>query len=443
MNPTKAVGIVRVSSTSGREGIASPETQRAQIEAACKRENLTLIAVHEEVDVSGGKPLADRPGLREAVAAIESGEAEVIAAAYFDRLFRSLTTQAEVLERVEQAGGQVLAVDVGRVSNGSATKWLSGTLLGAFAEYYRRTTGERVREAHIRAVARGVVPYPGATPGYRRTDEGKLIPDPVAAPIVADAFELRADGGTVAEVRELLADGGVLLSYAGVARLLSSRVVLGELHFGDLHNLDAHPAIVDRAVWNRVQRLVVTRGRNGKSNRLLARLGILRCGSCGARMIVGTANQTFYTYRCPPTGDCDRRVTISAQMVERVVVETVQVVMDALEADYTIADKAAAKRQRAQQDLASAQTNYVAAMDAMQDWTDAAAVAKLAELKSIVDDMEDKFARMPNPRPQVQVFDHWNDLALEDQRDYIRTFIDSVIVHPGRGPERIDVVMAE
>ena len=36
---------------------------------------------------SGGKPLDQRQGLREAVEAIERGEAEVVVAAYFDRLF--------------------------------------------------------------------------------------------------------------------------------------------------------------------------------------------------------------------------------------------------------------------------------------------------------------------------------------------------------------------
>ena len=41
--------------------------------------------------VSGGKSLDQRPGLSAAVAAIEAGEADVVAAAYFDRLFRSLS----------------------------------------------------------------------------------------------------------------------------------------------------------------------------------------------------------------------------------------------------------------------------------------------------------------------------------------------------------------
>jgi DNA invertase Pin-like site-specific DNA recombinase len=107
-SPHRAIGIVRVSRVSGRDGerFVSPEEQRARIEDACARDGLTLLDVYKELDVSGGKTLAARPGLSAAVAAVEAGEAEVVAAAYFDRLFRSLSTQAEAIERIESAGGR-------------------------------------------------------------------------------------------------------------------------------------------------------------------------------------------------------------------------------------------------------------------------------------------------------------------------------------------------
>jgi DNA invertase Pin-like site-specific DNA recombinase len=120
----RAIGIVRVSQKKDREGesFVSPADQRARIRAACERDGLRLVNLFDELDVSGGKPLDERPGLGPAVRAVERGEAEVIAAAYFDRLFRSLAVQAEVVDRVERAGERVLAVDVGRVTNGSAAQ---------------------------------------------------------------------------------------------------------------------------------------------------------------------------------------------------------------------------------------------------------------------------------------------------------------------------------
>jgi DNA invertase Pin-like site-specific DNA recombinase len=88
----RAIGIVRVSQVKDREGesFASPGQQRDRIHAACERDGLVLLDVMEELDVSCGRPLDARPGLSRAVAAVEAGEADVIVAAYFDRLMRSL-----------------------------------------------------------------------------------------------------------------------------------------------------------------------------------------------------------------------------------------------------------------------------------------------------------------------------------------------------------------
>jgi DNA invertase Pin-like site-specific DNA recombinase len=151
---------VRVSRVGDRAGeqFVSPSEQRQRIEAACERDGLTLVDIVEELDVSGGATLERRPHLRRALEMIENGEADVLVAAYFDRLVRSLRVQDELVSRVEKAGGQVLAVDVGQVSGGSAGQWLSGTMLGAVAEYARRVTAERTVDAKRRAVDRGVPP---------------------------------------------------------------------------------------------------------------------------------------------------------------------------------------------------------------------------------------------------------------------------------------------
>ncbi len=56
--PRRAIGIIRVSRVSGREGesFASPDEQRQRIEAECARDGLDLLDVIPEMDVSGGTP---------------------------------------------------------------------------------------------------------------------------------------------------------------------------------------------------------------------------------------------------------------------------------------------------------------------------------------------------------------------------------------------------
>jgi DNA invertase Pin-like site-specific DNA recombinase len=56
----------------------------------------------------------------------------------------------------------VLAVDVGQVTNASAGQWLSGTMLGAVSEYFKRSVKERSAEGQARAVARGATPWRGS-----------------------------------------------------------------------------------------------------------------------------------------------------------------------------------------------------------------------------------------------------------------------------------------
>jgi hypothetical protein len=81
----------------------SPTRSRASASKRHARTEFQLVAVHEELDISGGKVLDERPGLSAAVAAVETREAEVVAGPYFDRLFRSLTTQAGTVDRIERA----------------------------------------------------------------------------------------------------------------------------------------------------------------------------------------------------------------------------------------------------------------------------------------------------------------------------------------------------
>ena len=121
--------------------------------------------------------------------------------------------------------------------------------------------------------------------------------------------------------------------------MLRSRIYLGELRFGKIVNESAHPALIDRATFERVQRRAVSRGRRAKSERLLARLGVLRCATCGARMVGRTSNNGgYHLYRCPPVGDCPRRVTVSAELAESVVAEAVRHRLEGIHGEASVAD---------------------------------------------------------------------------------------------------------
>ena len=132
-----------------------------------------------------------------------------------------------------------------------------------------------------------------------RGEDGVLVVVPELAPVVREVFQRRDRGATIVELQAFLLEGGIERSVAGVASMLRSRMYLGEIHFGELHNPSAHePIITDRALFERVQRRTILRGRQAKSERLLARLRVLRCGTCASRMVI---NSYSGNYRCGDT----------------------------------------------------------------------------------------------------------------------------------------------
>jgi site-specific DNA recombinase len=433
--------VVRVSVSGDRgESLRSPDEQRQRIAEWCEREGFELVAVHEEIDISGGKPLAQRPGLQQAVEAVERGGADVVAVAYFDRLVRSLVVQAEVVQRIEGAGGRVMALDVGRVTEATAGEWLKGSVLGLVSEYYRRSIGERVASAEARMVEQGISPHK-PPPGFARGPDRRLIPSE-DAPVVREAFAMRAAGQTIKSIRGFMAERGVVRSYHGVQEMLRNRTYLGEVRRGERVNTTAHEPLIDPDTWAAVQRARVSQGRQAESPLLLARLGVLRCGSCGGVMVSGAQRQRgkrYPMYRCAGDGrECAHPVYITASIadeaVEKATVAALSNVEGRASAQHEVRSAVAA--------LEAAQVELDAAIRAFSDLMDEpAAVERLRELRDARDTMQERVAQLGD-RPFDLTFrpgDEWESLPLDRKRLYIRAVIERAVVRPGRGQGRVSV----
>lgn len=439
------MGIVRVSRRAGREGdsFVSPTEQRERIGEHCEREGLELVSVAEEIDVQGTTPIQSREGLRAALGAIEEGRAEVLLVAYFDRLFRSIRVQGEVVRRVEAAGGQVLTLDFGEISERTAAQWVTGTMMGVVSEYLARSAKERSGAAQADAIARGVPTWNQITPGYRQGEDRRLYPDPEIAPVVHEAFAMKAEGATIREIRALLAAHGIRRSYHGVQALLGSRVVLGELHFGKLSNVGAHEPIVERELWERVQATRRKRGPAPRSDRLLARLGVLRCASCGSRMVVGTQTQNgrrYHFYRCPVPGDCPASVTIGAEIVEGWVIERVHEALEGVGGRASADEQARAADAKAERSQA-ALDGAIAALRGLGD--EPAAIDKLRELRDARDRDRAEAEHLRGLASALSVDSRrdWHRLTLPERRGLIREVVGTVWVTKGRGTGRLRAEM--
>lgn len=447
----RAIGIVRVSATRGREGesFASPREQRAQIERICQQNTWALVEVFEELDVSAySLPLHKRPGLSQAVRQIEAGEIDVVVVAYFDRLFRKLKVQLEAVERVEKAGGELYSADLGQLSHGTASRRLTTRMLGMISEYYSELLGEKTREAKIRAVARGVAPWGVMPLGYvvdrSPNSDRRIHVDPAAAAVVREAFERREAGSSLNDVCVFLRERGYPRSFRSVQKMVINRFYLGELHYGDFPPLlNSHEAIIDGRLFRSCAGMRAgLRGRQIESPNLLARQGLVRCGTCGGKMMAGGQNLTgrvgaprkrYYDYRCVAnvSPGCPRRPYISADRLDAYVADYAKCRLVDLRGQWSDDQRVF----QAEADVADKRVALNAAVAAFDGVNVEATRAKLLELQESLEQANERMEtlRAAFGTAALASLDNWDAMKLRRRREILRAFIDRIVIAPGRG----------
>jgi DNA invertase Pin-like site-specific DNA recombinase len=167
---SEAVGYVRVSTADQAAGGLGLEAQRAAIDSACRARDIYLTHVFTDAGVSS--TAEHRGGLDAALCAVEAAPGRVLVVAKLDRLARSLTDYAALVERARKRGWQLLALDSPETLTPQG-KALQG-MVAIFAQLERDLIGQRTREALAAARARGVV-----------LGRPVLVDDQVAADILA------------------------------------------------------------------------------------------------------------------------------------------------------------------------------------------------------------------------------------------------------------------
>ena len=223
---------------------------------------------YDDGGYSGGN--LERPGLKRLMADIEAGRIDIVVVYKIDRLTRSLTDFAKLVDVLDRNGVSFVSVTQ-QFNTTTSMGRLTLNILLSFAQFEREVTGERIRDKIAASKAKGM--WMGGTPplGYDVVERKLLVNEPEAE-LVRYIFRRYAEHGSAAElVRELAIEGrttkawqtqngqfreGRPIDQQYLFKLLRNRIYLGEIQHKDTSFPGQHEAIIDQDTWDLVHAFV-------------------------------------------------------------------------------------------------------------------------------------------------------------------------------------------
>jgi DNA invertase Pin-like site-specific DNA recombinase len=252
LDAARCVTYRRVSSAE-QERASGPERQRKACDIFAAGSGLSIVGDVFE-DRSGTLPMAERPGLAQALTACLEHGAGVLLVEERTRLARDEFAAHDALRTFAHAGVQVIYADGSNSarSNEPAALLLDG-IGHAVAAYDRRVIVARMaagRQAKAQRDPRSRAQGGKLPHGYRRTRSGNVEVDPGAAADVRRAFELVRGGASVR---------------AAAAELGWQPTMLARVVKRSEYKRAGEWRIVDPRIWNDAQEALLSRRKRDQS----------------------------------------------------------------------------------------------------------------------------------------------------------------------------------
>jgi site-specific DNA recombinase len=261
---------------------------------------LALDDRYDDGGYSGGT--LDRPALQRLIRDIEAGRVDTVVCYKIDRLSRSLTDFAKLVDAFERNRVTFVSVTQSFCTTTSMGR-LTLNILLSFAQFERELAGERIRDKFAASRRKGI--FMGGRPplGYDAMDR-KLVVNPTEADLIRLIFRRFLDlGSALLLIRELNAQGHHTKSWttqAGTFRegrpfdkgalykILRNRTYLGEAVYKGQSYPGEHEPTVDRATWDRVHEVLASnakrRGNEARARTPAPLRGLMRCTHCSSAM---------------------------------------------------------------------------------------------------------------------------------------------------------------
>ena len=295
---------------------------------------------YDDGGISGGT--MNRPALQRLLADVESRRIDIVVVYKVDRLTRSLSDFARIIEIFDARGVSFVSVTQ-QFNTTSSMGRLTLIVLLSFAQFEREVTAERIRDK-IAASKRKGMWMGGVVPlGYDAVDR-KLVINEAGASTIRLIYALYLETGSVPAVGRELERRGIQTrprrpdversKYGGrffrghLSRILSNSLYIGEVEHKGARYPGEHAPIIDRAVWDAVHAKLTTNavgrrsGANAKWPSLLA--GLLH-DQTGARFSPTHTRKGSRRYRYYLTSPSDPGPDwrLPAPAIEGIVIEQI------------------------------------------------------------------------------------------------------------------------
>jgi DNA invertase Pin-like site-specific DNA recombinase len=221
----------------------------------------------------------ERPGLQRLLADIASGLIDVVVVYKVDRLTRSLTDFARIVEVLDRQGTSFVSVTQAFNTTNSMGRLTLNVLL-SFAQFEREVTGERIRDKIAASKQKGLW-MGGFVPIGYDADGRTLKINEAEAETIRTIYQLYLQLKSVdalkGELNQLkmrtktrvdqkgATTGGQVFSRAHLYRVLSNPLYIGEICHKDQRYPGQHPPIIAHETWEAVQ---VTLAQNNHRHRV-------------------------------------------------------------------------------------------------------------------------------------------------------------------------------
>lgn len=225
----RVIGYIRVSTDQQASEGVSLEAQREKIRAYCTALDLYLIDICADNGYSA--KTIERPGLRDALAQLRSGEADILLVAKLDRLTRSVKDLGQLVDQYFLPGRYSLLSIGDSIDTRTASGRLVLNVLASVAQWEREAISERTSEALRHLKAQGV--HIGAT-GYgamrvSESDENgrrRIVAVAEQEQVIARMRALRQSGLTLSAICVQLNQEGIPSPRGGTWQPTVVRMIL-------------------------------------------------------------------------------------------------------------------------------------------------------------------------------------------------------------------------